>query len=311
MKSHAFLFLINPEAGKRTSRKLAREINASMAKTDTSYEYEIVMTEKSGHACELAHRFGQEHGENGVVYACGGDGTVNETVNGIFGTGAALGILPIGTANDFARHILPGLEPEDILSRLPFPELRPLDLIKVNEVICANITSFGLDSKVQRIANTLQRRLHIHSELLLYNLAILFGMAGGREYDLEYDMLTTEIKDGQPVRVTGSIKMVLAAICNGRYYGGGYNPAPAASSSDGVLDIVLVDNLPLTRIVKLLPKYKAGTHVGDPAMHMFSATEGVFRSHGGLLPGNYDGELFEAAEISFKVLPAAIRFAHY
>ncbi len=311
MKSKSFLFLINPEAGKRTSRKLAREIRTAFEKAGTTQKFDIVMTEKSGHASELAQSFGQSQGENGIVFACGGDGTVNEVVNGIYGTGSALGILPIGTANDFARHILPGLTPEDLLPLLPYPELRPLDLIKVNEALCVNIASFGLDSKVQSIANSLQRRLHIHSELLLYNLSIVFGLAGGREYELEYELLTTDIKDDRPVLVTGVIKMVLAAICNGRFYGGGYNPAPVADSADGVLDIVLVDNLPLYRILKLLPKYKSGTHLGDPAMHMFHATQGVFRSRGGKLPGNYDGELFEADEISFEVLPAAINFAHY
>ena len=76
-----------------------------------------------------------------------------------------------------------------------------------------------------------------------------------------------------------------------------------------ILEIALIDNLPLPRILQLLPRYKAGTHLGDPAVHMYRASEGIFRTRQGSLPGNYDGELFQTAEIRFKVIPHALPFA--
>lgn len=311
MADRTFVFLINPEAGRRLGRRLAEQIRAVFEAHGLGQSCRIELTESSGHASELAKAMGETYGDRGVIFACGGDGTIHETVNGLHGTGAALGILPLGTGNDFARHILPSLKLEDLLPRLPDPDIRPIDLMQVNGELCINITSFGLDSRIQQIAERLQRRYHIHSERLLYNLSIVVGLLGGRAFDLEYELRTAGAGEGCPETQTGHMQMVLSAICNGSYYGGGFNPAPAANSADGILDIVLIDNLPLGRILQLLPRYKAGTHLGDPAVHLFQAREGVFRTRQGSLPGNYDGELFEASEIQFKILPAALPFAYY
>ena len=103
----------------------------------------ITLTNSIGHACAMAREFGQLHGANGIVFACGGDGTVHEAANGLYGTGSALGVLPLGTGNDFARHILPSLKPAELLPLLPKPDIRPIDLVQINDELCINITSFG------------------------------------------------------------------------------------------------------------------------------------------------------------------------
>lgn len=104
---------------------------------------------------------------------------------------------------------------------------------------------------------------------------------------------------------------ILAAICNGRYYGGGFNPAPQASQDDGLLDVCLVDSLPLMKILPLIPKYKKGTHIGHPAIHCWKATAGQIRYTSERLLGNFDGEIFEADTLDFNVMPKALRFAFY
>jgi len=229
--------------------------------------------------------------------------------NGLRGTGAALGIIPIGTANDFARQVLSTTQVPELLTKLTSPVIRPIDLFTINDRICINITSFGLDSKVQMRAESINRRFHFLGGLV-YPISIVLSLFGGREFGLSYE-LSCVTPEGTARHESGSSRFVLSAVCNGGYYGGGYHPAPDADVSDGLLDICIVDNVPLREILKLLPLYKAGRHAGHPAVHFFRAKEGVIRATEGDLLGNYDGEIFKAPSVTFKILPTELPFAFY
>jgi len=307
--SRAFVFIVNPQAGHRTTRRLTDQIRKAFQDRGMERACEIVYTERRNHAQDLARSFGARLGRNGIVFACGGDGTVHETVNGLHGTGAALGIIPTGTANDFARQVLSTTDVAELIRRLPNPVIRPIDLFTINDELCINITSFGLDTKVQIKAESINRRFHFLGGLV-YPLSIVLSLFGGREFDLSYE-LSREEAGGTVKIMTGSSRYILSAICNGGYYGGGYHPAPAADTADGLLDICIVDNVPLREILRLLPLYKAGKHIGHPAVHAFQAQKGIIRSSDGSLTGNYDGEIFEAPEVTFKILPGAVPFAFY
>ena len=252
----------------------------------------------------MANDFGRRFGAQAIVVACGGDGTAHEVANGLLGTSAALAILPLGTGNDFARAFLSSQSIEQLLPRLLQPDIRPIDLIRVNDRICLNITSFGFDTRVQRLMMSINRKFRWLGTLS-YPLAIVIGLLGSRRFSFKYNLEGS----GEPEI---QVDYILAALCNGRFYGGGFNPAPMAEIDDGRIELVLVDPLPLRRILALIPLYKKGQHLNDPAVHLLPVTSGHLAAPAGqLLLGNIDGELFEAARIDFEILPHAVHFAFY
>jgi len=305
-----FAFIINPNAGQRIWPSLQPQVEEMFAGQAQGHTCEIVLTQYAGQATELAAELARRYGDRLIAVACGGDGTANEVANGITGTAAAMSVLPIGTANDFARAALSRQEPAELLSRLFEPAIRPIDVFRIDSRICLNITSLGFDSKVQRKAETLNVKVRWLGGLI-YPLAIILALLGGREYPMHYRLETIDAQ-GKTGVIESDARFILAAICNGQYYGGGFHPAPQAALDDGRLDLCIVDCLPLRRVLSLIPRYKQGTHLDDPAVHLMSVTGGHIEAPAGqLLLGNYDGEVFEKPTVDFKILPQALRFAFY
>lgn len=299
-----FLFIVNPVAGRRNVAGLPERLRAAVELPGRQDTCEIVNTQKAGHAGELALAFAQRYGSEAVVVACGGDGTAHEVASALRGTEAAMTILPLGTGNDFARAVLSSQSVDQLLTRINRPVIRPIDLIQVNERTCLNVTSFGFDTRVQRLMMNINRKFRWLG-LFSYPIAIVIGLLGSRKFSMRYRLAGS----GQPEK---QVDYILAALCNGRYYGGGFNPAPAAEVDDGRIDLILVDTLPLQRILGLIPRYKKGQHLNDPAVHLLPVTSGHLAAPAGeILLGNVDGELFEASEIDFAILPQAVRFAFY
>jgi diacylglycerol kinase (ATP) len=304
-----FTFIVNPRAGRFHNDELIRRIEAIFLDEPHGHTAEVILTDRRYHASELAAKHAARHGANLIAVACGGDGTANEVVNGIFGTAAALAILPIGTANDFARAALSTTNLDQLLAKILQPDIRPIDVIQVDERICLNIASMGFDTKVQRTASAINAKVRWLGSLS-YPLAIFSALFGGREYAMHYQLQTIG-PESKTATIEGDANFILAAICNGRYYGGGFNPAPNAILDDGRLDFCMVDSLPLRRILALIPLYKKGRHLSDPAVHCWQVTGGRIAAPAGNLLGNLDGEDFEKPAIVFKVIPAGLRFAFY
>lgn len=297
-----YLFIINPVAGSRNSPDLPARLEAAVTSPGSLHTCEIETTREPGHAAELARAFADRHGAGAIVVACGGDGTAHEVAGALMGSEAALTILPLGTGNDFARAVLSSRSIEELLTRLAQPVIRPIDLIRVNDRFCLNIASFGFDTRVQSLMMQINRKARWLGRMS-YPLAIVIGLLGPRVFKLKYTL------PGQPeIR----IDYILAALCNGRYYGGGFNPAPQAEVDDGQIELVIVDTLPLHRILGLIPRYKKGQHLTDLAVHLQPVRSGrLAAATGQTLLGNVDGELFTAEQIEFEILPRAVRFAFY
>ncbi len=303
-----FVFIVNPYAGLRHSQKMVSQIELSMKK-DPRITYEVILTEKTGHAGLIAEAAGKRYQENAVIFACGGDGTANEVVNGLYGTKSVMGILPIGTSNDFCKNALSTLNLDELIERLPQPLIKPIDLVSFNDRICINILSLGLDSIVQEHATKYYRKLRLPGSLL-YLISIVSALFTQKVFKMRYELKIIN-KEGKEDTITSDSSFILAAICNGQYYGGGFNPAPGAILDDGRLDVCIVDALPLLKMLNLIPKYKKGTHISSPAVKTFSAVSGRITASGKPLPGNADGELFREKDVSFKILKQALPFAFY
>jgi diacylglycerol kinase (ATP) len=304
-----FAFIINPYAGRRTGVALREQINRAFTPGPLGHAFEILMTDRNGHASELAADLASCFGGRLVAVACGGDGTAHEVANGLVGTPAAMTVLPLGTGNDFVRTVYPGKNVEWLLAHITEPDIRPIDVIQVDDRVCLNITSLGFDTKVQRKAIVIAAKAPWLGNLS-YHLAIVAALFGKRDYHMHYSLQTVG-EDGEFGLIEADAQFILAAICNGRYYGGGFNPSPQASLTDGILDFCLVDSLPLGRVLSLIPLYKKGLHLNDTSVHSFRVTSGQITATTGQLLGNYDGESFEKPAIRFYVRPAALNFAFY
>jgi YegS/Rv2252/BmrU family lipid kinase len=302
-----YLFIINPHAGRKHMKNLAGIIDRAFLTHGMPDQYSIVMTDRGGHAIELAAAFADKYGDQGVAVACGGDGTINEVAQALYGSRTALAVLPIGTANDFVKTVYPGKSLEQILDGLFEPTIRPIDCFFVDERICINIMSLGFDTKVQKAAGRILSR-HRWLGSASYPFAIVQSLFGTRDYDMHYKFTAVD-DEGQETEVEASSRYILAAVCNARYYGGGYNPAPAASIEDGLLDLCLVDSLNLIKILGLIGKYKKVQHLCHPAIHYYRVKSGEAKAEGkSLLLGNIDGEQFEKDRLGFEIRPSALDF---
>lgn len=197
--------------------------------------------------------------DNGVkkVIVAGGDGSVHEAANGIMRAqgSAALGVIPTGTGNDFAKAAGITLEWEHatalLADRIAAGEsTRPIDVGRMNTRYFINGAGVGFDAKVTRIA----RSYRIPIGDLVYLLAIFRGMAGGIATPHMRISSDRKIWDG-PV--------TLANVANGAWIGGMFHIAPVAENDDGNFDLLLAAPVSRRRIVTLLPKLIAGTHMGE------------------------------------------------
>ena len=294
------VFILNPVAGKNQLALMLRgKIDAYFSR-HPELEYCIRLTDGVGAATCIA-REECEKGGPVRLYACGGDGTLQETANGIpvGREDVELTVIPCGSGNDYVR-IFGGrdkfMDVEGLIESTAFP----VDAVDCGDRLSLNIASIGMDASV---GQKMQRYKHLPgvSGSMAYNLAIIDVFCHPIGVEMEIDIDT---KDG-PVTRKGSYLMTLAA--NGQYYGGGYRGAPRAVEDDGVLDFVLVKKIPRLQIPMILGKYKAGEHDGIECLEWIRGTAMRVKAAKSMVC-NVDGECFDASEMSFTVVPAAYRF---
>ena len=290
------LFIINPAAGKRNQAvDYTRKIAAVMG--PRGLDYEIKVSSHKGNCTELA-RAAAQTGEDYRIYACGGDGTLNEIVSGVAGfDNVAVAPFPGGSGNDFVRMFS---QPEAFgdLERLLDAREARMDLISVNGTAYSlNICSMGIDAR-------------IGTEMARYKR--IPGISGHGAYNISTVVnLLKGISRPMEVECGGSTypgKKTLVCVCNGQYYGGGFNPVPDARPDDGLLDVLIIRGVSLLTAARVIGKYKRGEyrqlpeyiiHKKVPEVTIRCPEESVI---------NVDGECLRAKEATFTVLPGALRF---
>ena len=240
-------FIINPTAGKNLDvAGLRREIEALMA--EKGEDYRIDLTEAPGHAESLARACAEAHGEPVRIYAIGGDGTLNEVVNGAAGHDhVEVACCPRGSGNDFVRLFGADAGRFRDLRELVEGEAVWMDLMECNGRLGLNICSAGLDARVcVKVAQ--YKKLPLVTGSMAYILALIVCVLQGirHPYRVEVD---GEMLEGP---------FVLLAACNGRWYGGGFNPVRDAIPDDGVLEFILVKGVSRITFARLVKDYAAG-----------------------------------------------------
>ena len=243
------VFLINPRAGKRDRTARLRALADRLAAAH-GLDVACLVTDRPGGAEHLARSLA-ETGEDVRLYACGGDGTVHETANGIAGfLNAAMTVIPVGTGNDFLKNFGPDAagfaDPEHLWDGPAFP----LDLIDCNGRLCLTIACSGIDA---RVADTVHR----------YDAFPLLSGRGSYLLSVAANFLLRPIGRRWTVALDGEVTeddFALVSVCNGRYYGGGSMPVPEARMDDGVLHTILVRDVPKATFARLFPAYSAGDY---------------------------------------------------
>lgn len=289
------LFIINPAAGSRDRTEQYREKITAIC-DPKGIDYEIAVSEAPGCCTKLARQAAQT-GEEVRIYSCGGDGTLNEVVAGVVGyPNASVTMFAGGSGNDFIK-IFNETEPFQDLERLLDCEEVEFDLVKCNEHIGLNITSVGLDARIGTDVANYKRLPLLHGFRAYAVSAIVNTIRGVSEH------YVVEL-NGE--RIDGEQTMICA--CNGRFYGGGFNPVPDADPTDGMLDVLLVTKVTRLKVLEVVGKYKDGKYAQYPDLIRHFRTDHVKIICDKPTSINLDGELRTAQEIDISIAKEKLRF---
>ena len=248
------IFIVNPAAGKsdRTA-EYRKMIEAAFAPRGLSYE--LLVSGAPGECRTLARQAAQS-GEEVRLYACGGDGTLNEVVNGVVGYGnAAVTHFPGGSGNDTIK-IFDDPAAFTSIERLLDAEEARFDLIRCNDSYALNVLSIGFDARVGTdIARF--KRLPLVSGKGAYILSIFSNMLHGLTADYTVTLDSGEVFSGRKTMI---------CVCNGRWYGGGFNPVPEAEPDDGLLDVLVVEKVNLLQVATVVGHYQKGRYADYPSL---------------------------------------------
>lgn len=286
------LIIFNPYAGRGRGVKRAEAVVKALHAVD--FEFDSVVSEDRGHAIELAQRAVEAGRE--LVVAAGGDGTINEVVNGIMlaethGATARLGVMPIGSGNDFAGALGITTDLRQAAEVLKRGHVRRVDIGTVNGRYFDNNVGIGFEAQI----NIEAHKLTWLRGQVMYLAAVFRAMASFPIPVVQID------KDGDR-RADKSILML--SIGNNYRNGGGFRITPEAVPDDGLLDLCIVDAISRREILRLLPKAMKGDHLGETAVEMTRFKHLVVESESPL-PVHADGEILwnDAQRVEIEVLP--------
>lgn len=290
------VFVVNPNAGQGIN---TAELNEKLKKLNI--EYDIYETKYPRDATRYV-RERCKSGEDIRFYACGGDGTLKEVMEGIIGCeNASMTCYPVGSGNDFIK-CFGGKEKFSDLSKLVHGKTRKIDVIKVNDEYCINACHFGFDSAVAKTMSQVKRK-----KIIGGRNAYVTGVIKA----LVCNMKTKGkiVADGE---VMAEGEYLLCAITNGQYVGGMFKCAPRASTDDGLLELCLIKPVSRLTFIKLVKYYADGTYLDDPRFdglikYKRCKKAEVFAENGFAV--SLDGELMETTSFTAEAVPQAVSFA--
>ena len=298
------IVIVNPNANRGDSQ---HQIDAGwQALSQSGLDFEIKLTERRGHAVELAEaatRAGVD-----IIVAAGGDGTVHECANGILRAvegieGVApttLGVLPVGSGNDFAWGMGMDKGLDDAMNRLRRGHTRTIDVGYIETDTAPsryflNIVGAGFDADVNVEAHKIKRL----RGFLIYLVAVL------KTLFVHYRTPQVTIRYDDEV-LTFPLFMVLVA--NGPRLGGGFLAAPQASQDDGILDLCIAHDIGRFEALPLIPKIMKGTHMSHPKVTMARGKHIVIESPDGFA-SEADGEMvgYKIHQMTIGIIPQRLR----
>lgn len=295
-----FIFIVNPNAGNRKIAKNAKKIIHQFL-DNTKANHIIEFTKGPGDATKIARKYCEAYGNRCRFVSVGGDGTLNEVLNGMADSGAQLTAIPAGSGNDFVKSVIPEYRKDQILTydlvyRTLTGESRLIDLATVNGRYFLNIASVGFDADV--VYNAISLKKSFIPAKLSYLFAIFISLIKFRTRKMKLSL------DGNSHI---NKEFTLVVIANGKYYGGGFIPVPDAVVDDGILDICMVDKVTRRKVLRFFTKYKIGQH-GILKEVNFNKCKSIVIESDSKIRVNIDGELLIFDEARFEINDSKVNF---
>lgn len=286
------LFIINPIAGKGSALKYKDIIEEYFKDKDECYDIRI--TERPGQATDIVKNY--DYSEECNVYSVGGDGTLNEVINGLIGKDVSLGIIPAGSGNDFVRTYLDESKLGNIIKYTIEGKSEEIDIGCINNKYFINISAIGFAADVNLNAKIFKNK-HIISGSLAYILGAIVSL-----FKFKYEKIKFII-DGEEI----DDEMFLVALANGRYYGGGIVLAPDAEISDGKLDFYGIKKSNPYKILMYLIAFLTKKDIRDFKDIYYNKCKTLKIISEKEIISNIDGEIIKANEFNFEIIPKGIK----
>lgn len=302
------IFVVNPMAGKGNRiDKITEAIRESLKRIQR--EGEIYLTKGIGDATAFVRKYCENHGP-ARFFACGGDGTLSEILNGVMGVpDAEIGVIPMGTGNDFCRNFGEEYDFSSIDKQI-LGESAFCDVIhyqtqvdgEVREGYGMNMFNIGFDCNVADRTAEMKKKPLI-SGSMAYFLSIFGSLIQKKTENMKIELDGEEVHNGQ---------LLLTSVANGCYCGGGIKSNPLASVTDGILNVNIIRNISRCRFISLLPYYMKGTHLNLSGIEKVITTKGckkmVLTPMKKIIRLCIDGEIIDGGRTEFEIVPKAVRF---
>ena len=302
-KTMKYCFIVNPAAGK-SKGKAELEDRIKKACENRGVDATVYYTKCVGDAGEYIASFCNEHKDENIrFFACGGDGTLCEAVNGLMRANAndraSLGVIPVGTGNDFVRNFENSTAFFDIDAQLD-AELVDIDLISCNDTYVINMVNIGFDCQVVVKTSEFKRKAFVPSKLAyICGLIVTLIKKPGAKFNA-----SSEKKQGEEKT------LLLATFANGSFCGGGFHSNPNASLHDGKINALFVNDVSRTRFISLVGSYKKGTHLDGSNDDILSEETSQRYEIKFAEPTNVsvDGEIIKTDRLELACIPNAVKF---
>ena len=275
-----YYFIVNPNSGKVNKNQLEDNIRNACIKREIPYK--IMYTKKAGDAKGLAKKIPDEEC---VVFSVGGDGNLNEVLNGIvMSEHKILGNIPAGSGNDFDKTLKQ--QQSGIVN---------MDLGRINSRFFVNVACLGLDADVANNISLIRKKKWIPVSQR-YNASLIYSYFKYQFKKLKITMGETQVEN----------ECTILAIGNGQYYGGGFRIAPHALLDDGMFDIYLVEKMPKPKMIPVLVKLLKGKHEESVYVKRYTEKKIIVDSEE-LCTFNVDGETMRSNHFEIEILTNALK----
>lgn len=261
--------ILNPKSGrKKTNINKVKKVFKYLE--TNNIEYKLYESQYFKHPIEIAKQITTEN-ESGKIIVIGGDGTFSEVVNGIVDLSKwNIGLIPLGSGNDFANCIDLPKKPLDSLKLILKENVKPVDYIKVNDMICVNVLGTGIDVEVL---------LHFEKHTKLKGSFRYFVSLIDALRPIKWHEFDVSIDDGEFEHKKGFI----VTLCNGKYFGGGIPICPSAEPNDNKLEFVFVNQIKNSQVLSYLLKLMSKKILTMPETQHVFCKKAVFRDNKNLL----------------------------
>lgn len=294
------LFILNAYAGKKSR---VDELKQKIAALKLDGECIIEVTKCRGDARIIAKKYVSEADEFVRVYACGGDGTANEAMSGLVGLeNCALGVIPLGTGNDFVKSFDSSFEDFLDLSKMTQGKIVTIDLLECDGNYAMNSISVGYDCAVANQAQKI-KRFPLMTGPAAYKVALVYCLFSKRRHKFR------TYADEELINLPDGYKSQMMCIAgNGKFYGGGFKATPRADFQDGCIDFVSIPTVSLLKFAKLIGAFTRGEHIGHKKAPFIihKKCKKLQFVHSENINIGLDGEIFSMKDPVISIIPMAM-----